>query len=346
MRHGFFSLKQCNLLIFDECHHARAQHPYVSIMQEFYHSTPVSERPRFLGLTASVVFSLTENATEENCQNELKSLEKILDSKIYSPFNREELERLVPKPFEQIINYIPNVIDFDLAKYVETTADRKTLGDIYNSYENLGSVGAKLFIDLNIQKWQQMSSTMEAWLIAQQMREQQLLRVRHQTIVRTQQLNVTSTSEIILTDLSKKEKPPSKNSKKKKRQQQKEKEKETQQQQDSENSSQTNDLESANTSDTNSTTTTSSSSTTSTTHPTPTATPQNEPNSLLSNPTPNKQFQVLHKSRRYYFDGGENEQIDEEEQWSCSWQSQVRFFSEGEGAKRRKKIKTKREEKF
>jgi superfamily II DNA or RNA helicase len=43
------------LLIFDECHHARKDHPFCCIMKEFYHVLDLdrSQRPKVFGMTAS-----------------------------------------------------------------------------------------------------------------------------------------------------------------------------------------------------------------------------------------------------------------------------------------------------
>ena len=33
---GFLKISEINMIIFDECHHANADHPYNKIMNEFY----------------------------------------------------------------------------------------------------------------------------------------------------------------------------------------------------------------------------------------------------------------------------------------------------------------------
>lgn len=54
--HGFISLERVNLLVFDECHRATGDDPYVGIMK-LYKELPKNTQPRVLGLTASVVNS-------------------------------------------------------------------------------------------------------------------------------------------------------------------------------------------------------------------------------------------------------------------------------------------------
>lgn len=52
--HGFMSLESVNVLIFDECHRATGDDPYVGIMK-IYKEIPAESRPLILGLTASVI---------------------------------------------------------------------------------------------------------------------------------------------------------------------------------------------------------------------------------------------------------------------------------------------------
>ncbi|XWX01289.1 hypothetical protein V2A60_009315 [Cordyceps javanica] len=54
LSHGFIKMKQINLLIFDEVHHAKKEHPYAAIMKRYYPRHD-SEKPRVLGLTASPI---------------------------------------------------------------------------------------------------------------------------------------------------------------------------------------------------------------------------------------------------------------------------------------------------
>lgn len=59
---GFISMKNINLLIFDEAHHAKKNHPFAKIIRGHYMREPVaSERPRLLGLTASPVDAQTRD---------------------------------------------------------------------------------------------------------------------------------------------------------------------------------------------------------------------------------------------------------------------------------------------
>lgn len=50
-------LKEVNVIVFDEAHHARKNHTYKTIMDVHYSRTPAEERPKIFGLTASPAMS-------------------------------------------------------------------------------------------------------------------------------------------------------------------------------------------------------------------------------------------------------------------------------------------------
>lgn len=57
---GFVQMGQINLLIFDEAHHTKKNHPYARIIKHHYLREP-GERPRILGMTASPVDAQTRD---------------------------------------------------------------------------------------------------------------------------------------------------------------------------------------------------------------------------------------------------------------------------------------------
>ncbi|KAI0541575.1 hypothetical protein GGR58DRAFT_510891 [Xylaria digitata] len=59
--HSFVRMEQVNLLVFDEAHHAKKNHPYARIIKDFYAPLEKSghRRPRILGMTASPVDAKT-----------------------------------------------------------------------------------------------------------------------------------------------------------------------------------------------------------------------------------------------------------------------------------------------
>ncbi|KAK4231362.1 hypothetical protein QBC38DRAFT_466583 [Podospora fimiseda] len=55
LSHSYIRMDQINLIVFDEAHHTKKNHPYARIIKDFYGSTEDSKRPRVLGMTASPV---------------------------------------------------------------------------------------------------------------------------------------------------------------------------------------------------------------------------------------------------------------------------------------------------
>nr|CAG8438547.1 9096_t:CDS:2 [Entrophospora candida] len=100
LRHGFISLSNVNLLVFDECHHTSKKHPYNLIMKEFYNRCPEVDRPKIFGMTASPV----------NTRNSLLSasnLESNLHAKVFTASDTSELLKYVNRPEELAIKYDP-----------------------------------------------------------------------------------------------------------------------------------------------------------------------------------------------------------------------------------------------
>ncbi len=56
LHHSWIRMDEVNLLIFDEAHHTKKNHPYARIIKDFYiERKDVEKRPRILGMTASPV---------------------------------------------------------------------------------------------------------------------------------------------------------------------------------------------------------------------------------------------------------------------------------------------------
>lgn len=53
VRHGFVNITDFNLIIFDECHHGRNEHPMHQFMS-YFENYPEKDLPRVIGLTGSV----------------------------------------------------------------------------------------------------------------------------------------------------------------------------------------------------------------------------------------------------------------------------------------------------
>nr|CAB3475177.1 unnamed protein product [Digitaria exilis] len=104
LRQAFLILDMVSLMIFDECHHATGNHPYTRIMKEFYHRS--EHKPNVFRVSSDL-----------DCENQLSELESILDSKIHTVVDREEIEHCVPSAKEVHIFYGPRTVSFeDLSK--------------------------------------------------------------------------------------------------------------------------------------------------------------------------------------------------------------------------------------
>ncbi|CAG8495182.1 4853_t:CDS:2 [Diversispora eburnea] len=100
LRHGFISLKQVNLLVFDECHHTSKKHPYNLIMREFYDRCPEEQKPKIFGMTASPV------NTRSNIHS-ASHLESNLNAKVFTASDTKELRKYINRPDEIAIKYNP-----------------------------------------------------------------------------------------------------------------------------------------------------------------------------------------------------------------------------------------------
>ncbi|KAL8293622.1 hypothetical protein RQP46_000323 [Phenoliferia psychrophenolica] len=101
LAHGFVSMSQISLMVFDEAHHAKSNHPFASILRDFYGRVPESQdRPRILGLTASPLNSNEGLAEAEH-------LQMLFDAKLVTAPDEtlQELREMVAKPTELTFKY-------------------------------------------------------------------------------------------------------------------------------------------------------------------------------------------------------------------------------------------------
>lgn len=89
-------------MIFDECHHARKNHPYNGILREYFHS-PTHLRPKIFGMTASPIWNVKDP------RGSLAALEKNLDAKVTAVRDHvQELVTFSPKATEvRILDVLP-----------------------------------------------------------------------------------------------------------------------------------------------------------------------------------------------------------------------------------------------
>ncbi|KAJ7491248.1 hypothetical protein FB451DRAFT_1222522 [Mycena latifolia] len=97
--HSLWCIEKVALIIFDECHHTRKNHPYNCIMREYFELSPLS-RPKIFGMTASPVWDV------KDATGSLAALEANLDSKVVAVRNHvDELAAHVHKASESIKQY-------------------------------------------------------------------------------------------------------------------------------------------------------------------------------------------------------------------------------------------------
>ncbi|CAN9192776.1 unnamed protein product [Alternaria sp. RS040] len=104
MMHSFITMAQINLLIFDEAHHAKGNHPYARLMKDYYvHEPKLSNRPRIFGMTASPID--TRGLSIDHIRNVANDLEKLLHSKIVTTSESVLASNSISRPIEEIAIY-------------------------------------------------------------------------------------------------------------------------------------------------------------------------------------------------------------------------------------------------
>lgn len=101
LHHGFLGLSKTNLIVFDECHHAKKEHPFKRIMNFFDLCSP-EDYPKVLGLTASVVNCKVK---PNRIELEIKQLEATLRGTCETASDADEIEKFGAKPLEEIVVY-------------------------------------------------------------------------------------------------------------------------------------------------------------------------------------------------------------------------------------------------
>ena len=160
--HGFIKLSQVNLLIFDECHHAKKSHPYKQIMNRFA-GRQETDYPKIMGLTASVV---NKKVKPGKIESEIQELECTLRSTCETSQD-EDVEKFAAKPNEQIIQFSNANIDVStvilLQKLQEVLRPEiNYLGD-YEVQGNGVSLAAHSFALSALTECQEILSEMGPW---------------------------------------------------------------------------------------------------------------------------------------------------------------------------------------
>lgn len=106
VKHSFISIAQLNVIIFDECHHGRLNHPYHELMKQFKY-IPVHQHPRVIGLSGMLI-GISSSVTQESVKEDLEQLESTFLSTIVTVHRLEEYSNVLlysTNPKEGFINY-------------------------------------------------------------------------------------------------------------------------------------------------------------------------------------------------------------------------------------------------
>ncbi|KAH7116051.1 dicer-like protein 1 [Dendryphion nanum] len=100
LMHSFIKIAGINLLIFDEAHHTKNNHPYARILREYYITEKdLSKRPRIFGMTASPVDANVD------VRQAAKDLETLLHSRIATVSDLKLLQNDITLPEEEVAVY-------------------------------------------------------------------------------------------------------------------------------------------------------------------------------------------------------------------------------------------------
>ncbi|KIM49536.1 hypothetical protein M413DRAFT_438720 [Hebeloma cylindrosporum] len=100
LTHSLWKMDKVSLMIFDECHHARKNHPYNGILREYFQLDPSDKRPKIFGMTASPIWNV------KNPLGSLSDLESNMNAKVIAVVEHvQELNEHSPKAKEIIKEY-------------------------------------------------------------------------------------------------------------------------------------------------------------------------------------------------------------------------------------------------
>ena len=112
LHRAYIKMEQINLLIFDEAHHAKREHPYARILTDFYVPLQKAQQrlPHIFGMTASPVDAKTD------FERAASDLETLLHSKIATAGDLTALQSSsVHKAEEHVVEFSPPGEPFDTA---------------------------------------------------------------------------------------------------------------------------------------------------------------------------------------------------------------------------------------
>lgn len=133
--HSFAGMDRINLLIFDEAHHAKGDHPYARIMKDYYtQEGNESKRPRIFGMTASPVD--VKGLSEDHIREAARNLEALLDAKIATTTDRMLAANNISKPKENIARYKRLRHEFETPLHLKVKAKYGDVGAFAKFFVN------------------------------------------------------------------------------------------------------------------------------------------------------------------------------------------------------------------
>ena len=103
--HAQISMKHINLIVFDECHHGRRDHPMHKLMKIYMDVLNECDRPRIIGLTGMLIGCSVKSNT---AKSELEALENTFQSTIATVNSYGDFENVLlysTNPTEYILNF-------------------------------------------------------------------------------------------------------------------------------------------------------------------------------------------------------------------------------------------------
>lgn len=116
LAHSYITMEDISLLIFDEAHHTKKDHPYSRLIRSYYLKCVPASRPRIFGMTASAV------DTKGDIARTAEALEELLHAKIVTT-DDGSLMAFAPKPQDVKWTYSRLRVHFDtnLYQYLRST---------------------------------------------------------------------------------------------------------------------------------------------------------------------------------------------------------------------------------
>lgn len=128
LSHTYIKLDKIKVLIFDECHNARGNHPYARIMKDFYHrQIHTNEVPRIFGMTASPIKAKVKGSDSSAYWKDIRDLENLMNSKVYTCVSEAILAEYVPFPNAKALIYnqdAPNTLQMHLINVLDILREK------------------------------------------------------------------------------------------------------------------------------------------------------------------------------------------------------------------------------